>query len=117
MSKAELEGWLRKTREHVYAQRDSQELNDPSDSYNHVSNEQPDFYRFDVAWIYEIDFDNLVFHANNQPLFRLDNMPPDNYISDTHFIRPFRLSCIVRAHTRPISLRLACTTSNPDCRG
>jgi hypothetical protein len=49
VSKEEFEGWLRKTREHVYAQRNSQLLNDPINSYNHVSNEQPDDALFHVG--------------------------------------------------------------------
>ena len=85
VSKGEFEEWLRKTREHVYAQRDSEELNDPYDSYSCVSDEWPD----DPEWRYEIDLDNLVFHVDNQPLFRLDNMPPDDIflqgISFDHF--------------------------------
>ena len=42
-----------------------------------------------IEWIYEIDFDNLVFHVNSEPMFRLDNMPPSNIflksISYDHF--------------------------------
>jgi len=74
----EFEEWVRKTREYVFAQRDSQELDDPDDPSNYVSDEQPkvDPFANDIDWIYEIDL-NLVFHVNSQPLFRLDNMPPD----------------------------------------
>ena len=88
VSKEEFEEWVRKTREYVYAQRDSQVLNDPNDSTNYVSDKQP---RIDdlIGWIYEIDLDNLVFHVSSQPLFRLDNMPPDDVflkaISFDHF--------------------------------
>ena len=86
--KDEFEEWVRKTREYVYAQRDSQELNDPDDTSNCVSDNQPDNDLF-IEWVYEIDLDNLVFHVDSQPLFRLDNMPPDiifvESISFDHF--------------------------------
>jgi hypothetical protein len=86
--KEEFEEWVRKTREYVYAQRDSQVLNDPDDSTNYVSDKQPKNDIF-IEWIYEIDLDNLVFHVDSQPLFRLDNMPPDDLflkaISFDHF--------------------------------
>ena len=29
-----------------------------------------------IEWVYKIDLDNLIFHVNAQPMFRLDNMPP-----------------------------------------
>ena len=77
VSKEVFEKWVRDTREDVYAERDSPELNDPDDSSNFVSDKQPD-NDFLIHWIYEIDLDNLVFHVDSQPLFRLDNMPPDN---------------------------------------
>ena len=41
VSKEEFEDWLKKTREYVYAQRDSKELNDPDNSSNYVSEKQP----------------------------------------------------------------------------
>ena len=66
VSKGEFEEWLRKTREYVYAQRDSQVLNDPNDGSNYVSGEQPENTLF-IEWIYEIDLDNLVFHVDSQP--------------------------------------------------
>src|SRR6267154_5229736 len=88
VSKEEFEEWLRKTREYVYAQRDSQVLNDPDDSTSYVSDKQPENDDL-IEWIYEIDLDNLVFHVDSQPLFRLDNMPPDDVfrkaISFDHF--------------------------------
>jgi hypothetical protein len=73
------EEWVREAREYVYAQRDSRELNDPDDptNLNYVSDKQPENDIF-IEWIYEIDLDNLVFHVDSQPLFRLDNMPPDD---------------------------------------
>jgi hypothetical protein len=92
VSKKEFEEWVRKTREYVYEQRDSEVLNDPSDPTNYVSDKQPDKdddSEIGIEWIYEIDLDNLVFHVDSQPLFRLDNMPPDEVfvesISFDHF--------------------------------
>jgi hypothetical protein len=42
-----------------------------------------------MEWTYEIDLDHLVFHVDCEPLFRLDNMPPDDVfikgISFDHF--------------------------------
>ena len=55
--KEEFEEWVRK--------RDSQELNDPDDTINRVSDNQPDNDLF-IEWIYEIDLDNLVFHVDSQ---------------------------------------------------
>ncbi|KAF8493728.1 hypothetical protein F5888DRAFT_1722504 [Russula emetica] len=89
VSKEEFEEWVRKTREYVYAQRDSHVLNDPEDGSSYVSDKQPEENVLFIEWIYEIDLDNLVFHVDNQPLFRLDNMPPDDIfmksISFDHF--------------------------------
>jgi hypothetical protein len=88
VSREEFEEWVRNTREYVYAQRDSQVLNNPDDPTSYVSDEHP-YNDFSIEWIYEIDLDNLVFHVDNQPLFRLDNMPPDDIfmksISFDHF--------------------------------
>jgi len=87
VSKDEFEEWLTKTREYVHAQRDSMVLNDLVSS-KYMSDEQPENDTF-IEWIYEIDLDNLVFHIDSQPLFRLDNMPPDSIfmkcISFDHF--------------------------------
>ena len=88
--KEEFEEWVRKTREHVYAQREVLQVDDPDGLTNYVSDsdKQPE-NNFFIEWIYEIDLDNLVFHVDSQPLFRLDNMPPDsifmNCISFDHF--------------------------------
>ena len=51
VSKEEFEEWVKKTREYVYAQRDSQLLNDPDDLSNYVSDKQPKkrpLYRMDL---------------------------------------------------------------------
>ena len=90
VSKEEFEEWLRKTREYVYAQRESELMNDSSDSSNYVTDERPEVdLDSSIEWVYEIDLDNLVFHVNSQPFFRLDNMPPDDVflksISFDHF--------------------------------
>lgn len=100
VSKEEFEEWVEKTREYVFTQRHSQELNDPYDASNYVSYKQPIIVpdTSDVDWTYKIDLDNLIFHVNSQPLFRLDNMPPDRiflkFISFDYFDH-----CAPREHT------------------
>src|SRR6266852_8041950 len=88
VSKEEFEEWVKKTREYVYAHRDSHVLKDPDESWSYVLDKQPE-NGLSIEWIYEIDLDNLVFHVDSQPLFRLDNMPPDSIfikcISYDHF--------------------------------
>ena len=76
------EEWVRKTFEYVY--EDSERWGDEK---NYVSDKRPEIGPMnDIELIYEIDLDNLVFHVNSQPLFRLDNMPPDvEYILFDHF--------------------------------
>ncbi|KAK0238121.1 hypothetical protein EDD85DRAFT_1005529 [Armillaria nabsnona] len=58
-----------------------------SDSFS-ISREQPRNDIF-IEWIYEIDFDNLVFHVDSVPMFRLDCMPSHDdfcdYISVNHY--------------------------------
>jgi hypothetical protein len=72
VSKEEFEEWVRKTREYVDAQCDSQVLNNPNNRKNYVSDEQPKNTIF-IEWIYETDLDNPIFHVDAQPLFCLDN--------------------------------------------
>jgi len=57
VSKKDFKKWVRKTRKHVFAKRDSQELNDPNNPSNYVSDKQPkiDPLTNDIEWIYEID--------------------------------------------------------------
>ena len=39
-----------------------------------------------IEWIYEIDLDNLVFHVDSMPLFRLDCMPdPHTFVNSIGF--------------------------------
>jgi hypothetical protein len=78
--KEAFEGWVKSTREHYDRQYKK--------GFVEVSEEQPE-NDFMIQWTYEIDLDNLVFHVDTQPLFRLDNMPPNNVflrgISFDHF--------------------------------
>ena len=110
ISKEEFEEWVKETRE-MYAQRDSQDLTEPDSTY-YVSDKQPE-NGIIVEWVYEIDLDNLVFHVDSQPLFRLDNLPADDVflkaISFDHF--GHRALYEHTNITRPVSLRLACTTA------
>jgi hypothetical protein len=86
-SKEEFEEWARSIREYLDAQYE--ELKDlPIHSGPaYVADKQP--IRGMVEWTYEIDLDHLVFLVDCQPMFRLDNMPPDdvflNGISFDHF--------------------------------
>jgi hypothetical protein len=87
VSKEDFEEWVRLTRENLDAQYE--ELRDLDEDMNpYVTERQPQNDLF-IEWIYEIDLDNLVFHVDSQPLFRLDNMPPDDEfqeaISFDHF--------------------------------
>ena len=54
-----------------------EELKSLDDSTEHMSDKPPE-NDLSMEWIYEIDLDHLVFHADSQPIFRLDNMPPDD---------------------------------------
>ena len=83
------EEWVRSEKERLdryYEYLGSKSDTDP-DGYE-LGDEQP---KDDLCtpWVYEIDLDHLVFHINCLPLFRLDNMPPDNIflesISYDHF--------------------------------
>src|SRR5216684_4148426 len=85
-SKEEFEEWVKQTREMLDARYE--ELKSLDDSTEHMSDKPPE-NDLSMEWIYEIDLDNLVFHVDSQPLFRLDNMPPDDVfiraISYDHF--------------------------------
>ncbi|KAG7448537.1 uncharacterized protein BT62DRAFT_1074107 [Guyanagaster necrorhizus] len=58
-----------------------------NDNYS-ISRKQPQNDIF-IEWIYEIDLDNLVFHVNSIPIFRLDCMPSSGdfcgFISTNHY--------------------------------
>jgi hypothetical protein len=74
-SKEEFEEWVKLTRQNLDAQyeelKDLEIYSEPA----YVSDKQP---RKILDWTYEIDLDHLVFLVNCQPLFCLDNMPPDD---------------------------------------
>ena len=89
LSKEAFEEWVRLTAEYVDAQYEAMK-----DSNIHlpeyVTDKQPECWpEIDLVRLYEIDLDNLVFHVDSQPLFRLDNMPPDDVfvksVSFDHF--------------------------------
>lgn len=84
--KEEFEEWVRSTQDTLDAEYEELKNNsDEDDAF--VADEQP--YAIFIDYVYEIDLDNLVFHIDSQPLYRLDNMPPDDVflktISFDHF--------------------------------
>jgi hypothetical protein len=85
VSKKEFEEWVKLTGERLDAQYESLKK---SSGGHYVTEEQPENDLF-IEWIYEIGLDNIVFHVDSQPLFRLDNMPADDVflkaISYDHF--------------------------------
>ncbi len=62
-------------------------MHEVSDDY-YISHEHPEYNVF-IEWSYEIDLDNLVFHINHTPMFRLDCMPSSDdfcrFISWDHY--------------------------------
>ncbi|KAK0438011.1 hypothetical protein EV421DRAFT_1972425 [Armillaria borealis] len=62
-------------------------MHEVSDDY-YISHDQPEYDVF-IEWSYEIDLDNLVFHINHTPMFRLDCMPSSDdfcrFISWDHY--------------------------------
>jgi hypothetical protein len=86
VSKEEFEEWVKLTQEMLDAQYE--ELKYLDNLVDLMSDKQPGNDIF-IEWVYKIDLNNLVFHVNSQPLFHLDNMPPDNVfiraISFDHF--------------------------------
>ena len=87
VSKEDFEEWVKLIREDLDAQYEILKSYPEGDA-EYVTEKQPKNDPF-IEWIYEIDLDNLVFHVDSQPLFRLDNMPLDKlfvkYISYDHF--------------------------------
>ena len=85
VSKEMFEKWVKAIQEDLDSQYEKMKNSQDSD---YVTDEQPVNDAL-IEWIYEIDLDNLVFHINTQPMFRLDNMPPSNIflesISFDHF--------------------------------
>ncbi|OBZ78022.1 hypothetical protein A0H81_02308 [Grifola frondosa] len=59
--------------------RSDEERKNATDDW--ISSEQPDNTDV-IKWIYEIDLDNLVFHVDSYPMFRLDHMPPEDTFID-----------------------------------
>ena len=85
VSKEKFEKWVKATQEDLDSQYEK--IKNSQDRV-YVTNKQPADFGY-IKWIYEIDLDNLIFHVNAQPMFRLDNMPPGNIflksISYDHF--------------------------------
>ncbi len=73
-----------------------------SDDY-YISHEHPE-YDILIEWSFEIDLDNLVFHINHTPMFRLDCMPSSDdfgrFISWDHYGERFFVTMY------PLHLRL-----------
>jgi hypothetical protein len=65
--------WLTATRKAV--ENRMRELEGGNDSRKWVTDEQPVNDLF-IEWVYELDLDNLVFHIDTFPVFRLDHIPP-----------------------------------------
>ena len=111
-SKERFEQWVRAEQKDLDARY---ERIKNSRSRDYATDKQPLNDVF-IEWVYEIDFDNLIFHVNGQPMFRLDNMPPSKVflkaISYDHFghvaLREdtpvqFRYDCRWRAPPPPSS--------------
>ena len=80
VSKAKFEKWVRLTRKELDAK--FEELDSDSKKDDFVLDEHPED-DICIEWVYEIDLDNLVFHVDRMPMFRLDNMPPDDVFVDS----------------------------------
>ena len=92
-SKEEFEQWVRAIQENLDAQYENMKDSDPDSAEEYVTDQQPQNDVF-IEWIYEIDLDNLTFHVNSLPMFRLDNMPPSDI-----FLKS--ISCDHFGHTAP----------------
>ncbi|KII85707.1 hypothetical protein PLICRDRAFT_45062 [Plicaturopsis crispa FD-325 SS-3] len=69
------QAWLERTRAQL--DTDYKELEGTEDGEYFVRDKQPVNDLF-IEWIYEIDLDRLVFLVDTEPVFRLDNMPPED---------------------------------------
>ena len=85
VSKEKFEEWVKATQEYLDAKFEQLDSNTEEDEF--VIDQIQNYPSY--TWIYEIDLDNLAFLVNYIPMFRLDNMPPDDvflkYISSDHF--------------------------------
>lgn len=85
VSKEQFERWVRAIQENLDARYERMK---DSCSNGYATDKQTVNTVF-IEWIYEIDFDNLIFHVNARPMFCLDNMPPSKIflksISYDHF--------------------------------
>ncbi len=91
VSKAKFEKWVKAIQEYLDSPSTYEKMNNAApDADDYMTDKQPDQKSHNhVSYIYEIDLDNLIFHVNAQPMFRLDNMPPSDIfiksISYDHF--------------------------------
>ncbi len=85
VSKERFEQWVRAIQKSLDAEYETMK---DSRSGDYATDQQPRNTLF-IEWVYEIDLDNLIFHVNAQPMFRLDNMPSSQIflksISYDHF--------------------------------
>ncbi|PCH42212.1 hypothetical protein WOLCODRAFT_137765 [Wolfiporia cocos MD-104 SS10] len=75
---AEFQQWLNDLRtwaEECFAAWDNASAKEREEMTESVSWEQP-ANDIMIQWVYELDLDNLVFHVDCAPLFRLDHLPP-----------------------------------------
>ena len=86
VSKEEFKKWVRSTREILDAKFKTLDSDSRKEEY---TTEEPLMDYEYGEWIYEINLDYLTFFFNHIPMFRLDNMPPDDVflrsISFNHF--------------------------------
>lgn len=72
------ETWVERMRESLVEEYNQWVENGRQNSYEYfIADKQPSNDLM-IEWIYEIDLDRLVFHIDSFPVFRLDNMPPED---------------------------------------